>query len=239
MKYVALTLSLILFVSVFFINNKNHENVLLVGTNAEYAPYTFVQNDSIVGFDIDVAEELCKRLGKTMKLIDMPFDALLIQLGLNRVDFIAAGMSPTDERKKKVSFSRILLEPEPLVLVALSEDALNRDLSSQKVVVNEGFVAEGWVLTEVKVEPLRLLAVHDALLALKSKRADVFVTAKSTTRLLGKEFFISPPVSKPSDGVALVVAKDNEQLLFEMNIMLEQMEKEGFLQKIREKWGFL
>ena len=58
---------------------------IIVGTNAEYPPFSFVKNDTIVGFDIDIAQEVCKRLNKKMVLIDMPFDALLPKIQLGQV----------------------------------------------------------------------------------------------------------------------------------------------------------
>ena len=53
-----------------------------------------------MGFDIDVAKEVAKRLQKKLVLCDMPFDALIPALKLHKIDCIAAGLTPTVERLK-------------------------------------------------------------------------------------------------------------------------------------------
>src|SRR6185369_11452130 len=81
-------------------------NTLIVGTNAEFPPYCYIENNIIVGFDIDIAKEVAQRLGKSIQFKDMPFDALIPDIILGNVDFVAAGMSYTEERAKRVSFTR-------------------------------------------------------------------------------------------------------------------------------------
>src|SRR5580704_2849514 len=89
-------------------------NILLVGTNAEFAPYSFIDNGQIVGFDIDVAQEVAQRLGKTITFKDMPFESLLPELQLGRIEIIAAGITPTQERAQKVLFTKPYVEGDKL-----------------------------------------------------------------------------------------------------------------------------
>src|SRR5436190_17598254 len=70
-------------------------DTIIVGTNAEFQPFSFKQDDAIIGFDIDVITEVLKRLDKKMILKDMPFDALLPEIQLGNIHVIAAGITPT------------------------------------------------------------------------------------------------------------------------------------------------
>jgi ABC-type amino acid transport substrate-binding protein len=55
-----------------------------------------------VGFDIEIAKEIAKDLGVELEIKDMKFDGLLAALETGNIDFVAAGMTPTEERKKNV-----------------------------------------------------------------------------------------------------------------------------------------
>ena len=78
---------------------------LYVGTNAEFKPYEYLENNKMVGFDIELMELLGKKLGYEIKWQDMSFDGLLPALQMKKIDAVIAGMSATPEREKAVSFS--------------------------------------------------------------------------------------------------------------------------------------
>ena len=94
------------------------QNILNVGTNVEYQPFSFLdERDEIVGFDIDIAKEVCARLGKKCVFHTMSFDALIPEIQLGTIHMIAAGMSPTPERAERVFFTQPHLIGQPLVVV--------------------------------------------------------------------------------------------------------------------------
>ena len=63
----------------------------------------------MVGFDVDLAREIAKSLGKDLKVEDMSFDGLLPALDSGQIDMVAAGMTVTSEREKKcVVFGSVL-----------------------------------------------------------------------------------------------------------------------------------
>ena len=67
-------ISVILILSIVYMSQGRggveKENTLTVGTNAEYKPYCFIDHGDFVGFDIDVAKEIAKRLGKELEIIE-------------------------------------------------------------------------------------------------------------------------------------------------------------------------
>ncbi|NGX57273.1 MAG: putative ABC transporter arginine-binding protein ArtJ [Chlamydiae bacterium] len=213
------------------------EKELIVGTNAEYPPYTFIENGKITGFDIDVANLICQKLEKEMLLVDMPFDALLPQLQMNQIDFIAAGITKTEERAKKVLFTKPYLTGDPLVIVSRVPVDLTK-LKSLTIVVNEGYHADVYASSIDGLEMIRLPAPADALFALQSQRADGFITALSTAKNLGKDYFISEPLGDASDPVSLAISNKHPELLSEIEVALEEMIFDGSLDELKKKWGF-
>ena len=90
---------------------------LYVGTNAEFEPFEYLQNGEIVGFDVDLMEEIAKYMGKEIEWKNISFDGLLPALQAKKLDVIIAGMTATEERKKFVNFSQIYYESNQMMLV--------------------------------------------------------------------------------------------------------------------------
>lgn len=212
---------------------------LLVGTNAEFPPFCYIENNTIVGFDIDVAKEVSKRLGKTIKIKDMPFDALLPSIALNNIDFVAAGMSYTEERGKRALFTKAYFE-DSLVILAAKQPLQLEDLKGKTVVVVEGFTADSKMSSYPEIHLLRLPTQADAFLALKSGRADAFVTADSTVssflKQQGSSKYHIASLEDSKENCALVLPLKKQKLLAEIQGALDDMEKDGTLTELRNKW---
>lgn len=82
---------------------------LVVGLSADYAPFEFHATvdgkDTIVGFDVSIAEKIAEDLGVDLKVEELGFDALLGALQTGKVDMVISGMNPTPEREKEVNFT--------------------------------------------------------------------------------------------------------------------------------------
>ncbi len=91
--------------------------VVKLGTNAAFPPFEYVDGKSVVGFDITMGEKIAKDYGTKLEVVDMAFDSLIPALSSGAIDFIAAGMSVTDERKKNVDFSVPYFESEQVIII--------------------------------------------------------------------------------------------------------------------------
>ena len=91
--------------------------VLKLGTNAAFPPFEYVEGKNIVGFDITMGEKIAKNAGMKLEVMDMAFDSLIPALQAGTIDFIAAGMSVTEERKKNVDFSVPYFASEQVIIV--------------------------------------------------------------------------------------------------------------------------
>lgn len=60
---------------------------VVVGTSADYAPYEFVDDaGKITGFDVELMEEIAKRMGVELVWTDMPFDSLIAAVQEGKID---------------------------------------------------------------------------------------------------------------------------------------------------------
>lgn len=217
------------------------ESRLIVGTNAEFPPFTFVQDRKIVGFDIDVANEVAKRLGKEIEFRDMPFDALIPEVILGHVDFVAAGMSYTEERAKRVFFTKCYLGTDPLVVFStIKKRASYNGLEGKTVVVVEGFTSDQLMSKKEGIHLMRLNNQTDAFLAIKCGRADAFVTAKSTVDafLEGHDpsQFHTEVIEGTGETCAMIVPKSKPAMLEQVQKALDAMENDGTMNMLKTKW---
>ena len=90
---------------------------VVLGTNAAFPPFEYVEGKKIVGFDITMGEKIAKTAGMKLEVLDMAFDSLIPALQAGTIDFIAAGMSVTEERKKNVDFSVPYFASEQVIIV--------------------------------------------------------------------------------------------------------------------------
>jgi len=218
-------------------------DVVVVGTNAEYSPFSFIEKDTIVGFDIDLIKEICKRLNKKVEIKDMPFDVLIPEMQRGSVQIIAAGMTPTPDRAKEVLFTRCYFTGDPLVIVAPVSNSLTTidQLKNKKVVVNEGYTAD-YYMSDIKgPELIRLPTPAAAFLALQVKRAAAYVAARSTVSSFfnqyGTENFTTTPIPNTEEKYALVVSPHSSIGVAELNKLIDAIKDDGTLDKLKKKWG--
>ncbi|MCI6640332.1 MAG: transporter substrate-binding domain-containing protein [Pygmaiobacter massiliensis] len=99
---------------------------IVLGTSADYPPFEFHTEidgtDTIVGFDVLLAQKVADALGVELEVVDMSFDNLLIGLNNGDFDFVMASLSNTPERAKAVDFSSPYFYGTQVVVIR-AEDA--------------------------------------------------------------------------------------------------------------------
>lgn len=85
---------------------EGEEGVLRLGTSAVTEPFSYIDGSrQVVGIDIEIARLVARKLNKKLEIVNMDFGAMIPALMANKVDMIAACITITDERAKKVLFS--------------------------------------------------------------------------------------------------------------------------------------
>lgn len=223
-------------------------NTIIVGTNSEFQPFSFKEDDTITGFDIDVIKEVCKRLNKEIIFKDMPFDALLPEIQLGNIHVIAAGITPTPERAQRTLFTRPhLAAGNPLVIVTPQEAPLTTidDLLGKTVVVNEGYVADSYMSEQPGIHLIRLSsnAIGDSMLALESGRADALVAALHSINPYFKKHdqskFSITPIPGTEESSAFAISKHYPELRDYIQMTLDRMKEDGTLNALKRKWDLV
>ena len=78
---------------------------LVVATNAAFEPFEYMQGDSYVGIDMEIAALLAEELGKELVIQNMDFDAVCLSVGQQKCDIAMAGLTVSEDRKEYVTFS--------------------------------------------------------------------------------------------------------------------------------------
>lgn len=153
---------------------------LVVGTSADYPPYEFHTEidgkDTIVGFDISIAQAFADELGVELKLVDMAFESLLISLQNGDFDLVMAGLTPDEERAKTVDFTDVFFHNKQIVIIraedadkyVTTEDMAGTTLGVQAGTIQETIAAD--LTDENKV--VKLKKFPELIMELKTGKVD-------------------------------------------------------------------
>lgn len=102
--------------------SSENDNVLIVGTNAEFPPFEYVGDDGEPdGFDIALIKAIGEKLGMEVQVENMEFNSLIASIG-TKIDAVIAGMTVTEERAQAVDFSETYYEAVQSVIVSADSD---------------------------------------------------------------------------------------------------------------------
>lgn len=207
-----------------------------------YPPFeTTNEKGEIIGFDVDVANAICKEIQATCHFKSQSFDALIPSLKAKRFDAAISAMDITEARAKQVSFSNAYYD-STASYVALKGKA---DLASAKTIgVQNGTTFQQYTAAETKQYNAKSYAsLQDAILDLKNGRIDIiFGDTAVLSDMISKEpeiQFVGEKVTNKKyfgNGLGIAVNKSSKELLESLNKGLETVKANGEYQKIYDKW---
>lgn len=222
---------------------------LVIGTSADYPPYEFHTvidgKDTIVGFDISIAEEIAKEIGVELEVKDMKFEGLLPALQSGNVDMVVAGMSPTEERKKAINFTDVYYNGKNSILINKSnldkyisvEDLKNLKIAAQKSSIQESFAVDVIGATNIKA----LSKISDVILELKNGNVDAVVVSEQAVTGYLKQYpeLTYANIDLGEDGVegsAIAIKKSDDTTLIEAsNKVLSSLKATNKIQELVDK----
>ncbi len=226
------------------LKNVKDSGKFVLGLDATFKPMGYTdENDQIVGFDIDVAEEVCKRMGVELVKQEINWDTKEEDLNAGRIDCIWNGMSVSKDRAEAMNLSEPYMENiMTFVVPADSSVESMDDLKGKKVGVQSGSTAEdilvgsdiGLLITEqpmaTNVEALQQmeLDIVDAVF-LDSVVANYEITS------MGKNYKVLPD-GLEEESYAIGFRKKDQALRDEVQKILHEMKEDGSLAKISTEW---
>lgn len=216
------------------------KEVLVMGTNAEFPPFEYKENNEIVGFDIEIAKIIAEELGMELKIEDMAFDGLLSALQSGKVDFVIAGMTVTEDRKKNVDFSESYFNASQVVIVKKEGSAVKSkdDLSGKKVGVQIGTTGDAY-LTEnhPDVEVVRFQKGADAIMELKNGKCDaVVIDANPAKVFVEKNSDLTLLEEQLTEEEYAIAVKKGSELKAQIDEILQKIKSDGRYDEIYAKY---
>ena len=213
-------------------------NVLVMGTNATFKPFEYKDGDSVVGFDVDLAQEIAKSLGADLKIEDMSFDGLLPALESGQIDLAVAGMSVTEDRAKNALFSESYYIASQQIIVKNDSSIRNKyELTGKSIGVQLGTTGDQMARGIQGARVVQFPSAPSVLQELVTGRIDAAILDNAPAAQYVASFsnlkVLSTPLSRESYAIAL--KKDNHQLLEKVNHVISQMKEDGRMQKILMK----
>ena len=214
--------------------------VLRSASEGAFAPFNFFKGKDLTGFEIDVVNAIGKAIGVKTEWKTFPFDSLLIGLGQDRYDVVAASHGITDERAKAVDFTLPHYCTGGVVLSRKGGPLNAAGLKGKTVGVQVGtsyltHVQKLGLAKEVKTYPKD----PDSFQALMSGRIDAVITDKflaieaakthaAAGLQVGELLF--------SEKVGMAVSKGNASLKAKLDEGLQAILKDGTYKAISMKY---
>lgn len=226
------------------LDNVTEKGVLILGLDDSFPPMGFRNDDNeIVGFDIDLAEAVAKKLGVELKVQPISWDAKQMELDSGNIDMIWNGMSYNEERAAAMNLSDPYLNNDMVFVVANdSELKAISDLSGKKIAVQNGSTAQEILEASDIYSSIEEVGFKDnmtALLDMETKGCDaVFmdkVVAEYTITANGKDYKILEEGLSPE--VYVIGFRKNDQALRDaVQNALSELKADGTVSEIATKW---
>ena len=220
----------------------DNQKVLKVGAETTFPPFEFTEGDKYVGFDIDLADAVAKKMGYKMEFKSMGFDALIPALQSNDIDMIAAGINATPERAKAVIFSEpYFKEGGFIVVVNKNNTTINglADLKGKKVVTQIGTIPTD-MAKKAGAQVKEVDTNSQAFNEIKAGTADATILDNAVAMYYLKQGGNADlkMVGQATDpeGTVWAFRKSDTALRDQANKALEELKADGTYQKIYEKW---
>ena len=212
---------------------------LVVGTNATFPPYEYYEGDEIVGIDVEIAQAIGEKLGMEVTVEDMEFDALIPALASNKVDIVAAGMTVTPEREKSVNFTDTYATAAQVIIVKQGSDiASSEDLEGKILGVQLGTTGDGLASEIEGAQVERFNKYFEAVQSVLQGKIDAVVIDSAPAKAFAEkdENLVILDEALSSEDYAMAINKDNTELLDKVNAAIAELDEEGTLDEIIDKY---
>ncbi|MBF0751931.1 MULTISPECIES: lysine/arginine/ornithine ABC transporter substrate-binding protein [unclassified Pasteurella] len=219
-----------------------HAEELTFGTEPSYPPFEMTtEKGELVGFDIDVAQAICKEIQATCHFKTMPFDSLIPSLKAKRFDAAMSAIDITPAREKQVLFSEPYYDSSASYIALKGKENL---ATAKNIGVQNGSTFQQYTVAETpQYSPKSYVNLQDAILDLQNGRIDIVL---SDTALLADIMKKEPNIEFVGEkvtnekyfgrGVGIALHKSNKALQERLNQGLKTIKENGEYQKIYDKW---
>ncbi|MBQ9767849.1 MAG: transporter substrate-binding domain-containing protein [Lachnospiraceae bacterium] len=226
-------------------SSEKEEDVLVIGTNAEFPPFEFVTAKGVIGqydgIDMAIAKQIGEDLGMTVKIENMEFDSLLLALSNGQVDAVIAGMTIDPEREESVSFSVPYYTAKQVMIVKEDSDiAVATDMADKRIVVIQGYTGQTCV-ENLGYEFQAFKKGSEAIMELVNGKCDVVVIDSATAEQYIKDNeglkIVEDATAFDSEEYGIAIKKENTELLEKINDSLTKMVNDGKINELSAQYS--
>lgn len=220
-----------------------NSGVITMGSDTAYPPFESMEGSKAVGFDVDVAEAIAKKLDLKLEVVPTAWDGIIPGLKAKKYDIIMSAMTITPDRKKQINFSTPYIDSDQSLAVAKGSSIKGEADLKDKIVgvqldTTGQFKAEELQPTVGIKEIQKFDTILLAFEALEQGKVDAIINDFpvnqyiSTTR--GKTEVIAKIKTDEKYGIG--VRMDNDALLEKINQALADVKADGTYGEIFLKW---
>lgn len=212
---------------------------IIMVTNAEFPPYEYHENNTIVGIDVDIAQAIADHMGVELEIQDMAFDSLIPAIQSGKADFAAAGMTVDEDRLKNVDFTDTYAQAAQVIILKNdSEIATPDDLTGKKIGVQTGTTGDIYADDIEEAEVQRFNKGMEAVMALNQGKIDAVIIDREPAKIFVKENEGLKMLDEAftEEEYAIAVKKGNTELVEQMNAAIKELKESGELQKIVDQY---
>ena len=216
------------------------EGKLIMSTNAAFPPYEMTTDDGgFEGIDVEIAQAIAEKLGLELQIDDMDFTAALEAVQAGMSDMAMAGITVNEERLAVMDFSDTYATGVQVVIVKEGSDVTLDNLGEQLIGVQNG--TTGWQFCSDDFGNDHVAAFDNGITAVQALvndqvdcvvidqgPAEVFVSENPGLTILETEYAI--------EDYAIGVNKGNTALLDAINGALAELQEDGTIQSIIDKY---
>lgn len=218
---------------------------LVMATNASFPPYEYKEDGvNIIGIDADIAQAIADKLDMKLEIKDVDFSTIVEGVKSGKYDMGMAGMTVNEERLQSVNFStsyatgvQVIIVPEDSPITSV--DDLFADGATYKVGTQEATTGYIYMLDDLGADRVvsyktgnlavaNLIAGKVDCVVIDNEPAKAYVAENEGLKILDTEYV--------TEDYAICVAKENTELLEKINGALDELIKDGTVQKIIDKY---
>lgn len=225
------------------------DGTLTVGTAAEYEPFEYMEDGQYKGFDLDLIQDIAKKLGLTVEFANVDFDTIVPGVSSGaKYDVGIGAITVTPERKKEVDFTdSYYMDDQAIVTMKDNADITGDnykeklDSADAKIAVQSGSTAEAFAKENFpNAELVPFKNATDCFSALQAGQSVVLVTNRSVAAQLVATSFDNEQVIKlisTGEEYAIAVNKDNSGLKDAINKALKELTDDGTVDSLMGQYN--
>ena len=212
---------------------------LTVATSPDFPPFESIENNEVVGIEVDILNLVAEELGVELEIVQMDFDAVLLGVQSAKYDCGMSGITASEDRKQNMLFTTPYYNAAQVIVVKEGSSIAGKaDLEGKKVSVQTGTTADAGC-TDAGLEVSAFAANADAKAALTTGKVDAWIVDNLTAIQMVEagDGLVILEEKMTEEPYAFAFAFGSEDLVAEIDNILKDLIADGTVESIFAEYG--